>query len=565
MKKQTIKLLYFVITISFIIGCISICDSSSYSEEPDFHLYYGLTSVTHSDNYIIINFNNESNGIFDNFFTKAIAQLIEKIPNQDNMTGWNPSKSYPIKNIALGMSFNEFHEPLSVQILMYLPSSKDKLSKIASGNFTSDTVWSAITGVPEKTDKESHSSATSENEMKAEKSSVEGVYLTENIAVAVLPESDILILGLTPEDVSDVTGRIKNKKFIEITKNFDEEDFCLFQLTVKDMLTPDTEPLQIKAEYALSKQPYGFDIKQYSNLYELFPGIEKKLPVHGTIPLFGRGQPYLFAHMALETEILESLMKLSGFSWEYFVEILYESFNEYGIAAEDIRNLISNSFSIVSGIDANLIDGKIPGFYICFGGSNNSAGKFIKAVENYSGEEGLLKSIEIPGWDAVLTTSEHIPVSITVGQKGDNLLVGLIDPESLSDRPELNEKMKGIISESGNVAYSYMDFELFWSELKNQFLNDGFMTSLIKAGLSQNVFNAIMNLIDTAPPIKSLTSKSKTFNMSVTQIEINEENEPFITAFVELIHQLMQDQLKDDSSLYDEENESSDLDEDDKK
>ena len=537
MEKLNIKSFYLAITLSLLITSVSISDAS------DSPLYYGAASVTSSNNYAIINFNNEKDKSSENprtFLDQIISQSLEKIAKQNNFELSLPSssKQLPIKKVALGISFDDSYDPLSIKILMHLPSSKDKLSKISSGDFTFDTVLSAITGISEKS--YNNPSAEAETYTKAERSSIEDVYLVEDVAMTALPEEGILVLGLFPEDVSDAVSGVKDKKFGGIARSFDEEDFCISQLTVRDMFDPSSEPIFIKTEYALAEKPYGFDIKQWSNLYELFPELEKTLPADAdSLPLFGKGHPYFFAHMVFGTELLKSILKLSGLSWEYLAA-LFESFNEYGIEAKDIENLISKSLSVVSGVDASLMGSRLPGAYICLGGSDNSAGKLIKAVKNYCKDDGFLKDTNVSGWDAVLTTTESIPVSITIGQKGDNLLLGLIDPASLTDKPDLDDKMKGIMSESGYLSYSYLDFELFWSQLRAQFRNGGLMPILLGAWLPQDVLNAFMKLADTEPPVKSLTSKNKQFNMSVVQVETNKENEAFIAAFAELLSQWLE-------------------------
>ena len=537
MGKLNIKNFYLTITISLLITSVSISNAS------DSNLYYGAAPVTSSNNYVIINFNNEKDKSSENsgtFFDQIISQFLEKVSKQNNFELPLPSssKQLPIKKVALGISFNDSYDPLSIKILMHLPSSKDKLAKISSGDFTFDTVLSAIIGISDKSNN-NNPSTEAETYTKAEQSSIEGIYLTEDIAIAALPEEGILILGLFPEDVSDAVSGVKDKKFGGIARSFDEENFCIFQLTVQDMLDPSSEPIFIKTEYALAEKPYGFDIKQWSNLYELFPELEKTSPADaGSLPLFGKGHPYFFAHIVFGNEQLKSILKLSGLSWEY-LPTLFGPFNEYGFEVKDIENLISKSLSVVSGVDASLMGARLPGAYICLKGSDNSAGKFIKAVKNYCGDDGFLKDTNVSGWDAVLTTTDSIPVSITIGQKGDNLLVGLIDPASLAGKPDLDDKMKGIISESGYLSYSYLDFELFWSQLRGQFRNGGLTPLLLGAWLPQDVLNAFMKLTDTEPPVKSLTSKNKQFNMSVVQVETNKENEAFTAAFAELLSQLL--------------------------
>lgn len=309
------------------------------------------------------------------------------------------------------------------------------------------------------------------------------------------------------------------------TKTTDFESPNILLIHIPKVIAETAE--NIKAEIGFLYENSTWKIKTKSNVFRLMSGIgviesetlERPQIALNTIPIVGRGKPFFSAggntFIDGADSIEERLMNLGDMvltlNWATFLQIA----QQYGISKKDIGNLFASSVAVVFGLDSKFFEIPMPlGGYIAFTGKNNAASKIIGAISKSTAETGVMTESEIFGWDKVFSISiDPLVPNALIAQSGETLLIGVLNPEDLIIKLDINE-----IGLPDEKIISWINFspEKVWKAVRKAYIP---LSVLLFSGAFGDVSNSEKEAVRFAQKLLNTDLPIKWFNICVPSLE----------------------------------------------
>jgi len=142
---------------------------------------------------------------------------------------------------------------------------------------------------------------------------------------------------------------------------------------------------------------------------------------------------------------------------------------QYGITKKDLGNLLAGSVTAILGLDAKLFEIPLPlGGYFAFTGKDEAAANIANSLYGTLVMMKIATETKVDGWDKVysMTPDPSVP-GFLIAQKGETLLVGIMNPEDL--KIKLNAKEIGITEEK-ILSWVVLNTEKIWKALRKTYV-----------------------------------------------------------------------------------------------
>lgn len=454
--------------------------SAAWGATPD----KALSSKPANSIYAVLNVD-DLGGLARTILSDKNIELFAPLMDEDTLNGFRMAAAIvgkmPVKTTALVTGMDENLVPF-LQIAMALPAElQPKLKLVEEGKAKPEDITSLILGdgalalgpllnaVPQKGTK--------------------GSYFLINGQAAVTAKDGLLLIGLSAQNLEaslkalegtgdplSVKPRHEGKDFARLHIDFSTLVKIAMEQKARegakdkklDDLDPDVLKKYFKApleiEYNFDKKPDRFLVSFWANVEEALSDayvdrLRRLAPVPGgDVFLTGAGRP-LFA--------LSSKLSIKGSDFEIYPEIAevwkkgMKKLAGYGITEAEIENLLSGSISLVCGGTSSFAGAKTPGLYLAVTGQKGAALSIFEKVTQHEDFSMMVPTapVEVAEWHKMLQVDpQMLPAPVLLGIKGETFFLGTQDPKSLSEAPELSERLKALL-EKTSMGTSFIDFE----------------------------------------------------------------------------------------------------------
>ncbi|NLL36498.1 MAG: hypothetical protein GX256_03120 [Fretibacterium sp.] len=368
--------------------------------------------------------------------------------------------------------------------------------------------------------------------------------------VAITARDNLMLFTLSPEELGRSVAALEEpEKRLALKRRYESRDFLYLHLDAATLFaiaksqganSSEEEvfdaiqaafqaPLDLEFDFATlpdrTRLSMGANLKEalaseYLARLEEMPSIPG-----GHLHLKGKGRP-LFAvggRTAFRFSDLESTHPMAA----AFLKEVVDLFSEIGVMEEDIEALLSDTLSFVVGGSATLQGVDIPGVYLAVNGKDGAAARILsKILEEKSFAESVpLAPLSLEGWDSLFSLDPALlPFPVVFGVKGEMLFLGIAEPTTFDDQPELTENVQALLEES-SIGVGFLDFDAIWSWLKKEMDSD---ESLLVAmmGLEPPILEGIRTVLGarlSVPFLSFCTSSIETAFVDFVIAEVPED------------------------------------------
>ncbi|MDR1376026.1 MAG: hypothetical protein LBJ22_00830 [Synergistaceae bacterium] len=295
---------------------------------------------------------------------------------------------------------------------------------------------------------------------------------------------NLLLIALSPADMNASLATLgKAESRLAFKRSFESPNYALMHLDtsafanfVEEEQKAEMEALRsyfkapLETEMAFDAKPGKFLVSAKVNL-EAFKDIgrwEKMTPKPGGGLFLAGGGKLLFGLGALSSFRADEWKINPDFAavWNR----LFRELEKKAITERDIENLLTGSISLVFGSDATILGKQAPGFYIALNGQEGAASKILSKIVD---DEALSQAVpfsplKVEGWDSLFMVDPAIvPASLLLGVSKEILFLGVVDPKSLGERPELLPEASELFKED-LIFSGFFDLAAMWQYLRKE-------------------------------------------------------------------------------------------------
>ena len=299
-----------------------------------------------------------------------------------------------------------------------------------------------------------------------------GVIQNGTAMVLISVESDMLLMGFSPEDIAAAREALKDpQKRMKIDRKLAQDNFFYFHdngMAAENIRNaskgalPEPQAL-LAAELAFGLTQKGFDLSLLSNFSKVFPapeGSPAAAPLSGDQKLLlGGGKPWFSAvlQLALDKRHFQGVRDAAQAGDENAAQVvkLLEDIKQFGLDEDAILSILK-TMGVVLGSQTSAFGSPLPGGYVYVSGKKESVELLLPILEMAAREAGIpFESKSAPGWTALYSLKD--PVEAFMGIRGGSVLAGLVSEGALGSAPELGPGMKSLFGDSGVYSFLYLD------------------------------------------------------------------------------------------------------------
>ena len=478
-------------------------------------------------------------GLLNEIFSDENIGMVKPLLNQEQvqsvMFAAGFAKQISVKSVLIAAGITSDTDPF-VQAAITIPESDyDKLGKVHDGSATGADIAALIFGENGMTFAEEFGFIPEVHK------DPNGVFYTFQI-LAFAARDNLLLITSSMNELDNSLEALHNKdKRLSFKSRFDSPNFLYLHMdanmtaalakqlvgTTLDVDAIDKlykAPLEI--ELALSSKPGSVLFSAAANIMDSLADsarFKNLKPVRGANIFMAGAGKILLAFAAPFTFNAADLKANPEFadSWSNFVNQL----KMINITEDDIEDLLNSSVSIAFGCDASIMGASVPGGYIALSGRDGAAARIYGKIMN---DKELMKSapllaLKAEGWDSAYTADPAaLPASLVSGVKKDTLFIGLINPDTLTNTPEVPPSV-AVMLEKPLVSAGFIDVAEIWAKLRQETANpDSYLSKTL-----EEPFKSILNVILTADPsvplVKIWLPELETVFMEFSVVDVPEE------------------------------------------
>ncbi len=286
---------------------------------------------------------------------------------------------------------------------------------------------------------------------------------------------NLLILAYTQDNLLATYKALENpenrynpdRKYPDLSSFIRFNDAGLTQIGLISEKIPAVFHDNIEGELAFGSTKKSWNFKAFSTLFNAFyteEELAKITPVTTPTPLVGGGEAiaaaginpdFIFMRRSLGNLLEGKSNPVAGY-YNDIVELL----TSIGFQEKDVHSILGGSYHFVIGGEAGsmFVPVTFPGVYGVLKGKDAQATQNV--VETLAAL--LTESVGVPlekqdlkGWDSFYALS--MPVTAVLGAKGDELFLGLVDPNKIQEPSKASSQMKKMASAKDKVAWMHLD------------------------------------------------------------------------------------------------------------